>query len=927
MLLKKLKINSFGKLKDLEIEFSKGLNVIYGKNEAGKSTMQAFIKAMLYGMNSRKQDIRENDRKRYEPLNGDKASGELYYLDRDNNEYLIRKTFGSSKSYDRKEVINAITGKKVDQINADAPGVELLGIGEEAFERSLFIRQLGSEVSRDKKDELMNKLTNLHQSGDENVSYWTALNMLEEFKREYTTPRGMGKLDNISEEYSHLKQERISILRLHEENISDQLEVKNKEHQIAEITRQIKELDHKKTRLRQFKTYQEYENILKYYNQLEILLQQVKDAKLDLKFADLVVDETYIEKLKELDNEYRNLQERFKEVEEKNKELFSQKQEKEEKLKDFQGFDTFEEQIELKTHNVANEIKNITKNIEEINNLKVELDTQKEKLSKEREKLGSLIKLEQVNEKLESEIENNEQRINNLKQQLGSDAKLDNLELRKDIILEKANTNKLITFSGVALVIGGLIGGFFQNYIFILSILGLLLTGFGFSRKGNIAKDLHKIEEEIQRSKNDNEIHQEINILTKSLQEVYMELAVTGYQDFRLKMRQYNEHKTEIELLKNGIKAKENILVREDLEKLTKELTAHTEYIQSILLTSKTEDIQEFTNKVQNYKDYLSELANIQDELAKSNAWVTEIKEKVKEKETALNTELAKVNEDSSDLLKINTIIQKLLEKLQRKNESERKFTSTKQTYEELLKVREISAIKDYVSSNTFTSEDELSFKNSNEEEIDKSKTAKNGELLACEKELRDLENKIKNRFSNTNTLDEIDEQLGDLEEKIKSYQQKIKVIDIAIANINKSFEEIQRSFGPKLNKQVGNILSKITLGKYSEIKISEDYDIKVIDPSSSSDLEVGYFSNGTWDQIYFALRLGIVNLIFDPEDSFPIILDDAFIQYDDLRLKAVLEYLYDYSKEKQCFLFTCRSREVECVKAYSDVNFITLKN
>ena len=45
-----VKIRQFGKLKEKEISFAPGINVIYGENESGKSTLHAFLRAMLFGM-------------------------------------------------------------------------------------------------------------------------------------------------------------------------------------------------------------------------------------------------------------------------------------------------------------------------------------------------------------------------------------------------------------------------------------------------------------------------------------------------------------------------------------------------------------------------------------------------------------------------------------------------------------------------------------------------------------------------------------------------------------------------------------------------------------------------------------------------------------------------------------------------------------
>ena len=54
MKFKNLSVGSFGKISDKEISFSDKLNIIYGKNEAGKSTLSAYMKYMLYGFSSQK---------------------------------------------------------------------------------------------------------------------------------------------------------------------------------------------------------------------------------------------------------------------------------------------------------------------------------------------------------------------------------------------------------------------------------------------------------------------------------------------------------------------------------------------------------------------------------------------------------------------------------------------------------------------------------------------------------------------------------------------------------------------------------------------------------------------------------------------------------------------------------------------------------
>ena len=85
MKINKIKINSYGKLKNKEINLENNLNIIYGKNESGKSTILQFIINMLYGISKNKKGKEISDFEKYKPWNGEEFSGKLIY-ELDNNE-------------------------------------------------------------------------------------------------------------------------------------------------------------------------------------------------------------------------------------------------------------------------------------------------------------------------------------------------------------------------------------------------------------------------------------------------------------------------------------------------------------------------------------------------------------------------------------------------------------------------------------------------------------------------------------------------------------------------------------------------------------------------------------------------------------------------------------------------------------------------
>ena len=92
MFIRSVHIYGFGRYHDFSLDFQSGLNVIEGMNEAGKSTLLSFIKAVFFGFESRRLP-----EARYEPLEGGKFGGSIVLVDKDGHEYLVERT-GQRKS-------------------------------------------------------------------------------------------------------------------------------------------------------------------------------------------------------------------------------------------------------------------------------------------------------------------------------------------------------------------------------------------------------------------------------------------------------------------------------------------------------------------------------------------------------------------------------------------------------------------------------------------------------------------------------------------------------------------------------------------------------------------------------------------------------------------------------------------------------------
>ncbi len=213
IILEELRIVRFGKLENFSFRVSDGLNVIYGDNEAGKSTIQRFIKAMLYGFPSRRragENLKERDRAL--PWGGGKAEGVLI-LSVDGRRLEIRRQFGKNAAGDKAEVCDSITGERLDEYNVNNIGIELLGMPSDMFEKTVWISQSGV-VMGGRDDEISKRLTNLKTSGNEDISADRALGVLDAMRRSIKARDGRsakGKIDLLEERREECRRERYSL--------------------------------------------------------------------------------------------------------------------------------------------------------------------------------------------------------------------------------------------------------------------------------------------------------------------------------------------------------------------------------------------------------------------------------------------------------------------------------------------------------------------------------------------------------------------------------------------------------------------------------------------------------------------------------------------------------------------------------------------
>ena len=153
-------------------------------------------------------------------------------------------------------------------------------------------------------------------------------------------------------------------------------------------------------------------------------------------------------------------------------------------------------------------------------------------------------------------------------------------------------------------------------------------------------------------------------------------------------------------------------------------------------------------------------------------------------------------------------------------------------------------------------------------------------------------------------------EELEELEQEMEENEKRskeIEALDLALSMMENLSGRIQDSFGNRLQALSSELISQITGGKYEKLVIQEDLSVSINTRDRLIPLE--QVSRGTMEQIYLAVRLAAARVLW-PKESMPVIVDDLFAHYDDLRLKRTLEMFQ--KNENQLILFTCHRREEE---------------
>ena len=214
MWIKELHMKNFGKFSDKKIELSPGINLIYGENESGKSTMHTFIRSCLYGMRKmRGRASKKDDYSHYQPWdNSNYYAGNIRFVCGDKVFRLERDFLNGTGG----GILVCETDGELLSLESGDLDMLLGGVGEVAFLNTVSIGQLKNETDDGLISELQNYIANFQESGDRTIDMDKALQLMKNQKKELERQilkereKQDGKIRQLSDYMGYLNEEIVS---------------------------------------------------------------------------------------------------------------------------------------------------------------------------------------------------------------------------------------------------------------------------------------------------------------------------------------------------------------------------------------------------------------------------------------------------------------------------------------------------------------------------------------------------------------------------------------------------------------------------------------------------------------------------------------------------------------------------------------------
>lgn len=803
-------------------------NLIFGRNEAGKSTIVASIIELIFGFERAKKDNH-----RYLPWNGERLNVEMSYLNDENKEFIVKRLLSNNVKSSIQQ------GLEVNSrvANNTIPEVEFMSRNIYKNVYMITSEQL-KEIETKSFNELQDKL--VLNYGNSNVSPKVVISGMEEDLKNIYNPKSRGnkqKINQLMDEVKDLKRDKKDKLNLYND-------IRVMREDIEKLNSELDELNEKilgKVKLKN--QINQYLTPLHLIHKMDNLKSNVENYDRYLQISDDI--------LVQYDNLNQSLIDLKKQIEDK-EERIQFRHSKLEKLS--------------KDENISLGFKS---ELTKIN----ELEAQIRKASDSLEILDEFLTVN--SQKLKDEASYL------FDQDVDRIERFDFQEIQTLYYKSKeensSQSNTVLTVIKVMIILGLLAVGVLTQNIYGTVVLGITLLIVIFDIFDRRAKSRNKSEE----------------ALKASLKELGVkDTILNNFTEINLK---------NLESL-HGIKLKNDELIKKRELSIEKILTLKSEH----------EGIFEVFDSVGNFRSLNEVLTQA---IAKNR-----VNDEIEESLAIERVELEKLERKCLEIDHELNIVKKTIQKLGDNN-----FDKGYQNIMAFLPIRErmmhyetelsesfnVAELREEIKTldESMINEDYLAIVENDIEtlQIEKNEKGKRNVQLKTE-----IDHKITG-----DTLDVIDGKIAYKEEEIKKYSLQYDLLSIVHQAVKRGDERYREKNQPDVLRLTSHYFKVMTNDEYVQVLIEDNNKMYIKDKDGeliSADLEL---SAGTKNQLYLSFRLALIKYLDQGKEKLPVILDEAFSNWDHERLESTLNLLDKIAHERQVILLTCKENNVRALETY----------
>ncbi len=898
MQLREVYIDGFGIFNDKQIPgFTPGINLVYGPNEFGKTTFLEFIRRILFGFPAKRGNINP-----YPALLGGRYGGRLICELSNSDEISVHRTEGTHGGHVIIQIGSSeLTGQ--DELN------RLLGSISKTFYENVYAFSLNElqEIDSLSDDEIRNRIygAGLELGGK-------SLTTIKKVFTDHGDPifKPSGKKHLMNHIYDNLKKHETNIREI-QKGLEEFEELKDEKERLeAEIEKLENEIQHRTELKYNFQNMQKlYTNVIN-LKTTEAELDGLEDIK---DFPEDALD-TYTSLNSELDSIREKIDE--KEVD---KDTLTSKC----------GSLSFNEPL-IKVESTVISLQELSKKYSSSFKDYKTVDRDNDNLKKEVEKAIKNLGENWSDEKIRNFELGHKQndKLNDLKSSLNeTQLKLHdtNVKLEQHLDLKSAKTTSeiislkfykkshlIITVMGV---LGVIIGILSSQWTLVGFSVAFALIGWFVGRKlksrdsiqvvDPVEKRLRDQLDESKKNYNDsysnwentlNELGfeevspSEFEKMLHSIDKIKSDLSSINEYEYRLTRMQSTFD--EVKELHDGVKAVvDDSTISDNIETNIK--------IFSQLLTKAKE--------IKNQKDSLQEQINELD--IRISSLDTSLKDKEKEIQDYISSIRA---ENFEDMKHKDNILNK-------KNELSGIIND------------ETNIIQSAVGGGKHFEKFIENISESTPDKIDAEIEVNKGKLTELSDQRTEINQnigKLQNKIDSLSSNDELLRNQNELEINktlLKDTAGEWVKSKIALNILEKAISKYENTRQPDVINTAKDVFSNITNSQYPTVQMQAESQELIIKDSTGNSKKVTEMSRGTLEELYFSMRLGLVEEYEKRVEPMPFVMDDTFVNFDDERGQLAIEALNRFAKDRQVIVLTCHKSIMDIFKS-TNATIITIE-